>query len=306
MIARSTDQVLAADRIAVIGDLHGRYSSLDNDYLEQSGFDLVLFVGDLGSGTLNNGLEMIKSISRLRVPGLVLPGNNDAPHLAELAAELAFQAGKSELFRLMGPSARKGVAPCGFSLHELSTRHGGVSLIAARPCAMGGSECSFGDVLLRTHHVGTLEESSLKLKELVEQAAHDEVLFLAHNGPFGLGEEPSDLWGRDFSLKHHPHAPRDWGDTDLAAAIDHARSLGKRVIGVVAGHMHRSPHTRRPLLAQRRETTYVNCAEVPRIRMIDGREHHHYVEIEIDLRAERALAVKEHWAAVAGNGADPP
>lgn len=295
MISRYTGGVLEADRIAVIGDLHGRYSNLDNDYLEQSSSDLVLFVGDLGSGTLNNGLEMIKTISRLRVPGLLLPGNNDAPHLAALAAELAFQSGKSELFRLMGPTARKGVTPCGLSLHELSTRHGGVSLIAARPCAMGGSECSFADILRRTHHIGTLDESLSKMKELVEQAAHDTVLFLAHNGPFGLGGEPDDLWGRDFTLKHHPHAPRDWGDTDLTAAIHHARSVGKRVIGVIAGHMHRSEHQPRPLFAQRRETTYVNSAQVPRIMLMNDQEHHHYVEVEIDLRAEVALRVQERW-----------
>jgi len=301
-----TDRVLQADRIAVIGDLHGRYSNFDNDYLEQSNYDLVLFVGDLGSGTLNNGLVMIKTISRLRVPGLVLPGNNDAPHLAELAAELAFQAGKSELFRLMGPTARKGVSPCGFSLHELSTQHGGVSLIAARPCATGGSECSFADLLRRTHQVSTLEESLAKLKELVEQAAHDAVLFFAHNGPFGLGEEPEDMWGRDFSLKHHPHAPRDWGDTDLAAAVHHARSVGKRVIGVIAGHMHRGEHKSRPLFVQRRETTYVNGAQVPRIRLMNGQEHHHYVDVAIDLREEVALTVQERWVEVAGSGAGQP
>jgi len=306
MIGRYAERVLGADRIAVIGDLHGRYSNFDNDYLERSGFDLVLFVGDLGSGTLNNGLEMIKTISRLRVPGLVLPGNNDAPHLAELAAELAFQSGKSELFRLMGPTSRKGVAPCGLSLHELSTKHGGVSLIAARPCAMGGSECSFADLLRRTHQVGTIEESLARLKELVEQAAHDAVLFLAHNGPFGLGAEPDDLWGRDFSLKHHPHAPRDWGDTDLAGAIHHARSIGKRVLGVIAGHMHRSEHKARPLFVQRRETTYVNCAQVPRVRSMDGKEHHHYVEIDLDLREEMALNIKERWVGAAGSGAGRP
>lgn len=298
--------MLRGDKIAVIGDLHGRYTSLDNDHLQAAGFDLTLFVGDLGSGTLNNGLQMIRTISRLRVPGLVLPGNNDAPHLAELNAELAFQSGKSELFRLMGPTGRRGVEPCGFSLHELQTEHGGVSLIAARPCAMGGSECSFSDQLLRNHNIGSLEASLVKLKELVDSASHENVMFLAHNGPLGLGGDPHDLWGRDFTLRHRPDAPADWGDNDLRVAIDYARETGRRVIGVVAGHMHRNERHPRPLFVRQGPTAYINCAHVPRVRSNGARQEHHYVELRLDLRAERAIEVTERWVSLGSRPSVPP
>lgn len=290
--------MLRADKIAIIGDLHGRYNGLDNDYLERSGFDLVLFVGDLGSGTLKNGLEMIRTISRLRVPGLVMPGNNDAPHLAELQAELSFQAGKSELLRLMGPSRRKGVEPCGFTNHNLITNHGGVTLIAARPCAMGGSECSFAEQLERNHDVSNLDDSTRQLKALVDAAEHTDLIFLAHNGPFGLGERPYDLWSRDFELPAQPNAAKDWGDRDLSEAVAYAKARGKRVIAVIAGHMHRSHSNERPLWVQDEHTSYVNAAFVPRIQMLDNKETHHYVELTIDLVAQAPVTLSERWVAL--------
>jgi uncharacterized protein (TIGR04168 family) len=287
--------VLKANKIAVIGDLHGRYNSYDNNYLERAGFDLVLYVGDLGSGTLKNGLEMIRILSRVRVPGLVLPGNNDAEHLAELKAELTFQSGKSELLRLMGPSARKGVEPCGFSVHELTTNHGGVSLIAARPCAMGGSECSFAEQLSRNHQISTLLESEQKLRNLIDSTAHQDVIFFAHNGPYGLGGGASDLWSRDFKLNIHPDAPKDWGDSDLRSAIDYASSIGKRVIAVIAGHMHRSQSNARPLSVHLDGVLHINAAMVPRILMKGEAEEHHYVELNLDLRKIPAITVEERW-----------
>lgn len=287
--------MLRADKIAIIGDLHGRYNGLDNDYLERSGCDLVLFVGDLGSGTLKNGLEMIRIISRLRVPGLVMPGNNDSPHLAALHAELTFQTGKSELLRLMGTSQRKAVEPCGFTSHNLSTAFGGVTLIAARPCAMGGSECSFADQLSRNHNIANLDDSAGKLKSLVDAAEHSDLIFLAHNGPFGLGESTGDPWARDFDVVNRPNAPKDWGDSDLRAAIEYAQQLGKRVIAVIAGHMHRSHKNERPLLTQVHHTSYVNAAFVPRIQVLDGCEKHHYVELDIDLSSSTPAQLNERW-----------
>lgn len=292
--------MLKGDKIAIVGDLHGRYNGFDNEFLETQGFDLALFVGDLGSGSLNNGLHVIRTISRLRVPGLLIPGNNDSPHLAQLKAELAFQSGKSELFRLMGPSTRRGVEPCGLSAHDLITQDGPVTLIAARPCAMGGSECSFPEQLDRNHQISSLEQSEIKLKALVSAAPHRDLIFLAHNGPLGLGAESNDLWGRDFELPGMPDAPKDWGDSDLSAAISHAEQLGKRVIAVIAGHMHRSPHRGRPLVQWKNEVAYVNAAATPRIRTVGGGEEHHFVELTLDLKAALPLQVSERWVRSSG------
>ncbi len=287
--------MLVANKIAIIGDLHGSYNGFDNHFLESEEFDLALFVGDMGSGSLKNGLAMIRTISRLRMPGLLIPGNNDAPHLAQIKAELAFQSGKSALFRLMGPVLRKGIQSCGFSEHSLSTDHGGVSLIAARPCAMGGSDCSFAEQLGRTHGVTSIEESTERLVGLVDQAKFDDVIFLAHNGPFGLGDEADAMWGRDFALPERPDAPQDWGDRDLSTAIEYAKDRGKRVVAVIAGHMHASEHRPRPVISYVDRVSYINAAQVPRIIPYRGIEKHHFVELSIDLSAKIPVSIKERW-----------
>lgn len=294
------------DRIAILGDLHGKWNACDNEYFDSADYDLLIFVGDLGSGTLKDGLQVIRQLSKLRVPALVLPGNNDAEHLAQLQAELALQAGKLDLMRMAGLSRRKGASPCGYSAHPLVTKSGDATLIAGRPCAMGGSEFSFGEQIARVYGVSELDASTFRLKALVDAAETDDLIFLAHNGPFGLGEGPTDIWGRDFSLESPAlaAAPKDWGDKDLQLAVDYARSRGKRVLAVIAGHMHRSPFREsRPLMQVREETVYLNAAVVPRIRSGKAGELHHHIELNLDLAAaelDRRVSVTEHWLELPG------
>lgn len=293
----------SGDKIAIIGDLHGRWDDRDNAYFDSADYDLLLFLGDLGSGSRKNGLDIIKQISRLRVPALVLPGNNDAPHLAALKAELAHQAGKLELYRVMGKTRRREVRPCGFSVHGLTTAAGPVSLVVGRPCSMGGSEFSFPEQMARNFGVSSFEESARRLCDLVDQASSEDVVFLAHNGPTGLGEAPTDLWGRDFEIRatDQAQAPRDWGDPDLRAAIEHARAAGKRVLGVIAGHMHRRPRGKsRPLCVRQHGVSYVNPAVVPRVFSGDSGFCHHHVELRLDLGAdspEGRFRITEHFVA---------
>lgn len=285
-------------RIAVLGDLHGKWNDLDNAYFDRAGYDLLLFVGDLGSGSLGNGLTIIRQLARLRVPGLVLPGNNDATHLAQLAAELSHQSGKLEIYRVFGTTSRQALEPCGFSRHELTTRGGGVSLIAARPCAMGGSQFSFPEQLARNYGVSNLDASLVRLKQLVDAAESEHLLFVAHNGPYGLGSGPRDLWARDFELPSDAPAAdiRDWGDWDLAQAIDYAKARGKHVLGVIAGHMHRPPQdAHRPLSVKKDGVLYVNVAVVPRISSGAAGPTHHHVELRIDPRGAPTLTVQEHY-----------
>lgn len=233
---------LRADKIALIGDLHGIWNRRDNDFFNEADYNLLLFVGDLGSGTLGNELSILRLISHLRVPGLVLPGNNDAQYLGPLAAELAYQSGADALRELAGIAPAVYLEPCGYSNHQLETEGGPVTLIAARPCAMGGSEFSFAAELERNYDVASLKDSTRRLKEQVDSAPTMALVFLGHNGPFGLGGQPGDLWARDFALPGgtESNPPLDWGDTDYQEAIDYARSRGKEILGVVGGHMHRT------------------------------------------------------------------
>ncbi|MEY4512928.1 MAG: hypothetical protein RLZZ450_5050 [Pseudomonadota bacterium] len=286
-------------RIGVIGDLHGSWDDWDTRYFNASDYELLLFTGDLGSGTADNGVRIARSLGRIEKPALVMPGNNDAHQIPKLAAELGHQRGLSAL-RLVG--ALFGTSPpgksagqvhlCGYSRHRYELAARTLTVIAARPYAMGNGELSFPPQLATGFQVSSPRDSQNRLRALVDQAPDGDLIFLAHNGPRGLGTGATDLWGADFL----PGAG-DWGDDDLADAISYARTRGKRVLSVLAGHMH-SP-TRggaaRGWQVARDGTLYVNPARVPRIwEDATGKYRHHAVlELGDEGVSVREVIVKE-------------
>jgi len=286
-----------AARIAIIGDLHDHWTELDAEVLNGAGYDLVLFVGDLGRGRTTMR-RIAASIAKLQVPALVMPGNADVPHAPELAAELSLRRGLDQLLDTTAPDSEasssgadelRGVRLCGYSLHRLKLPGVELSLIAGRPYSMGGPELSFGPALHSGFGVDSMEGSTRRLTELVDRAETESVLFLSHNGPRGLGAEPTDSWGCDFK----PDGG-DWGDPDLEAAIDHARRRGRRVRAVVAGHMHLSLRDRSEERRWRQtvdDTLFVNPARVPRILYRDGVPHHHHVVLRLDAKGASAEEV---------------
>ncbi len=270
-------------RIAVIGDLHDQWNELDVAHLNRSDYDLILFVGDLGRGdTTSRRISL--GISQLERPTLVMPGNADAPHGARLAAEFSLQRGLGRLFGPAdAPNPRSGdvggVRLCGYSLHRPRHPARDFTLVAGRPYSMGGPELSFGPELHGSFGIGSLEDSTKRLCELVDRVETRSVVFLSHNGPCGLGEAPTDPWGCDFLPE-----PADWGDPDLAEAVAHARARGLVVLAVVAGHMHlevRGHEGERTWQRRVDETLFVNPARVPRITSREGRELHHHVALAI-------------------------
>jgi uncharacterized protein (TIGR04168 family) len=284
-------------RIAVIGDLHGSWDEWDARYFSASEYDLLLFTGDLGSGTRDNGVRVARSIGRLAKPTYVIPGNNDVRHAPQIAAEIGHQRGLSALmqYSVVGQAratASGQVRLCGYSVHALPLAGRTITLLAGRPHALGGGEFSFPERMLASYGVASMEDSTARLRALVESAPTRELLVLAHNGPSGLGAAPSDLWGCDFR-----DAPADWGDPDLAEALAHARRLDKRVLAVIAGHMHSPVRGGGPRAWQRRKegTLYVNPARVPRIVEDErGRSRHHVVlELGAETVSARELLVRE-------------
>jgi uncharacterized protein (TIGR04168 family) len=267
-------------RIGVIGDLHTHWDDVDVAQFGRSDYDLLLFTGDLGGGTRESCLRAAKTMSRLSKRAFVMPGNNDTGDIAELSAELAYRSGIKSLFAVRRgmPDSTGGVetAPirlCGYSNHRLTEGAVDVTLIAGRPHSMGGRELSFPDHMESTYGVDDIAASTARLLELVDRAETENIVFLSHNGPTGLGDAPHDMWGCDFKP-----GGGDWGDPDLAAAIDYAIESGKRVLAVIAGHMHL--HTKcgneRPWRAERDGIVYINAARVPRIfaRNADVVRHH--------------------------------
>ena len=193
-------------RIGVVGDLHDHWTDHDAETLNAAGYDLVLFVGDLGRGK-STMRRIVASIAQLRIPTLVMPGNADAPHAPELAAELSLRRGLGQLMEAPETGAQaprssvddlRGVRLCGYSLHRVSARGVDLSLIAGRPYSMGGPELSFGPALHSSFGVDSMESSTRRLTDLVDRVETRTVIFVSHNGPRGLGAEPTDPWGCDF------------------------------------------------------------------------------------------------------------
>lgn len=279
-------------RIAVIGDVHLQWDDHDAALLDAAGYDLVAFVGDL-AGYRRDALGVARSISRLRTPAVVVPGNHDGVSLAHVAAEtlerprLARLLGRGQARRGAELRAALGAVPlAGYSVHDVG---GAVSLIAGRPHSQGGGYLAFARYLSATYGVGSLEESAARLCELVGRAPHERLVFLAHNGPTGLGGRRDDPWGCDFRL-----GAGDFGDADLRAGIDHARRLGKRVLAVVAGHLHHrlKGGGERRWRAEAGGVLYVNAARVPRIERRGGRELRHHVCLELDGDSARAEPIE--------------
>lgn len=274
-------------RIALIGDIHGSWDDQDVAWFNASDYDLLLFVGDLGGGTLRSDLQVARSIARLGRPALIIPGNNDAIHIAQLAAEIVHQQGLVRLLSIGQQRRTRNLANalgevemCGYSLHPFDLQGVRFDLIACRPHPMGGPRLSFTPYLEQEYGVHDFEASTALLISLIDASQSDRILFFAHTGPTGLGGDATDIWGCDFKAGHG-----DWGDPDLEHAIDYARQKGKQVMAVVAGHMHHRTKSGvlRTWQVEKEGTHYLNAARVPRITSASNGSIHHHIALTISL-----------------------
>ena len=280
-------------KIGLIGDLHGSWDDEDVRAFNASDYDLLIFTGDLGSGTHRNGVAIARSIAGLTKRTIVMPGNNDAPFMPEIAAEFGHQRGLAELLDLEAERALRHaqIILCGYRLHRLALGDQELTLISARPCAMGGGEFSFPDAIVRNYGVSNMEESTELLVSMVDQVQTESVVLLGHNGPLGLGSHANDIWGCDFRPEEG-----DWGDLDLATAVARSQERGHRLT-VIAGHMHHRLRDGRLRTWQieRDGVLYLNPARVPRIYAGVDRELRYHAALE--LSDNRAHASEVIWAA---------
>ena len=109
----------------------------------------------------------------------------------------------------------------------------GVSVVGARPFSWGGPSLRSPELYDELYGVRTMRESAAAIVEAALSAQHRDLVILAHNGPTGLGSNSGDIYGKDFGKPGG-----DWGDHDLALALQRIEGFGLRVRAVIAGHMH--------------------------------------------------------------------
>ncbi|MBE7439437.1 MAG: metallophosphoesterase [Spirochaetales bacterium] len=267
-------------RIAILGDIHGFFSEEDIQYFNHSTVDLILLVGDL-PGRLHRFLPVCRLLSRLRRRTLLIPGNHDATSIMQVIAEIRANRSMIERHspgqeeRVAG--LRQAIAPvevCGYSRHTVAAGADELDIIAGRPHSMGGAELGFQPYLKRCFGVADMADSLALYRQRIDESTLP-LLFLAHNGPAGLGDRANDIWGCDF------RKAEDFGDPDLAAALEYARTRG-RVLGVVAGHMHHrlKGGGERTTFLFRDGIFYLNAARVPRIYTQRGRKVRYHIEMQ--------------------------
>ncbi len=205
--------------------------------------DLTLFVGDLSDGDL----RLTRRIAALPHTKAVILGNHD-------------RGGDRSGGVLRQQLSLLGDLHCGWT--RRSWDHLPVSIVGARPCSAGGG-FHLSKAVQAVYGPVALETSVQRIVAAAAEVPDDQPLIvMAHCGPTGLGSEPDSPCGRDWKKP-----AVDWGDQDLAVALDQM-SQRRRPDLVVFGHMHhalkRGSGLRRSLVRNRQGTAFLNAACVPR------------------------------------------
>jgi uncharacterized protein (TIGR04168 family) len=253
-------------KIAVIGDVHDQWETADGEALKHLGVDLVLFVGDFG----NESVEVVRKIASLDIPKAAIMGNHDAWFTATEWGRQKCPYDPTKEDRVQQQLDLLGPAHVGYS--KLDFPQFQLSVVGARPFSWGGLLWKQKEFFSDRYGVHNFSQSIAQIIASVQATSYNTVIFLGHNGPYGLGNNPEDTCGRDWKP-----LGGDFGDPDFTVAISEAKNLGKHIPLVTFGHMHHSlRHTKERLriIVNRgsNETIYLNSASVPRIKTIDGQK----------------------------------
>lgn len=270
--------------LTIVGDVHRWWRAGDATYLERTQPDLTLFVGDLG----DEDVEMVGLVAGLPIPKAVLLGNHDA---WQSFGRKACTERLRQCLDLLGEDH------LAYTVREVP--RAGISVVGARPFSWGGQSLRSPELYDEIYGIHTMRQSAAAIVDAARQAQHRDLVILAHNMPLGLGAETHDICGKDFGKPGG-----DWGDRDLALAIQRIEGFGLRVRAVFAGHMHhRLVHPRggeRTRFLQREETLFVNAAYVPRVlKTAAGEELSHFVRTK--WRSGECVGLEEVWVDVHGD-----
>jgi uncharacterized protein (TIGR04168 family) len=257
-------------KIAVVGDIHNQWEAEDAIALKQLGVDLVLFVGDFG----NEAIEVVEAVAALDLPKAVVFGNHDAWYTMTEWGQKHCPYDSLQENRVQQQIDCMGVAHVGYGKRDFPEF--GLTVVGTRPFSWGGPKLRNRHFYQERFGVKTMEDSTKRIVEAVQQAAHDTIIFLGHNGPAGLGDTPESTCGKDWNP-----IGGDYGDPDFEEAIAQTRRLQKAVPLVTFGHMHHNLRHRKDRDRQRLEvseegTIYLNAARVRRIEEIDRQKRRNF------------------------------
>ncbi|MBR8827185.1 MAG: TIGR04168 family protein [Gomphosphaeria aponina SAG 52.96 = DSM 107014] len=263
-------------KIAVVGDIHDQWEMEDHVALQHLGVDLVLFVGDFG----NESVEVVRKIASLAIPKAAIMGNHDGWYTASAWGRKKAPYDQSKEDRVQQQLDLLGQAHVGYGQLDLAEL--GISIVGSRPFSWGGPEWKNKEFFRDRFGVNNFASSTTRIVAAAQQSLHETIIFLGHNGPYGLGDKREDICGRDWKIEGG-----DYGDPDLSQAIAQVRAAGKKIPLVTFGHMHhRLRHTKerlRTVVNQDREgTIYYNCASVPRILEENGEKLRNFSLISLE------------------------
>ncbi|KAL1817687.1 hypothetical protein ACET3Z_020261 [Daucus carota] len=244
-------------RIAVVGDVHD-YWNLEEDAkaLELLKPDLVLFTGDYGN---EENVKLVESIADLTIAKAAILGNHDAWNTSR------FSSRKKDDVQLQLDCL--GMEHVGYQRLDFPTLK--LSIVGGRPFSAGGQRLFRPKLLSKRYGVKTMEESAKRIYKAALGAPEDHsIIFLAHNGPTGLGSEVNDICGRDWTFEGGDH-----GDPDLADALSQLKETTKLSVPlVVFGHMHKKladgNGLRKMVVVGDDNSIYLNGAVVPRVKKL--------------------------------------
>jgi len=244
--------------IALVGDIHGYWQTdFEAKALQTLGVDLVLLVGDFG----NEDVALTRSIASLDFPKAIILGNHDSWYTATPWGKKKSPYPPSE-DRVQMQLDILGKTHVGYAVLDFPEFD--ISVVGARPFSWGGSDWKEGDFYARYYGVGSMAESSERISGAIDRAQCGRIIMIGHNGPYGLGAQPSDPCGKDWQIGGGDH-----GDPDFATALAYGYAQGKSIPLVAFGHMHHqlkcSPLPRRSIVWNAQATVFVNGAIVPRI-----------------------------------------
>jgi len=270
--------------LTVVGDVHRWWRPADSAFLERTRPDLSLFVGDLG----DEDVEMVRLIADLSVEKAIILGNHDAWQ------SFGRKTSTGKLRESLDILADDHIA---YAVREVP--QAGISVVGARPFSWGGQSLRSPELYDEIYGIRTMRQSAAAIVDAARSAHHRDLVILAHNGPIGLGSETHDIFGKDFGKPGG-----DWGDRDLALALQRIEGMGLTVRAVIAGHMHhRLLHPRgseRTRFVRRKGTLFLNSAFVPRVRQAeDGAELSYFLRTR--WQSGECVGIEEVWVDLHGD-----